>query len=80
MSQIRLFTAMPQAWAFVPQSVADALQNDPELRICRTNFAIPDRLLYILCRRAAQNTKPFVCFLDSLREVMQEKNISGLLL
>jgi len=80
MSQIRLFTAMPQAWAFVPQSVADALQNDPELRVCETNFTIPDRLLYILCRRAARNTKPFASFLEALKEVLQEKNISGLLL
>ena len=80
MSQIRLFTAMPQAWAIVPQSVADALQNDPELRICRTDFSIPDRMLYILCRRAARDTKPIVRFLDSLKTVLQEKNTAGLLL
>lgn len=80
MSQIRLFTAMPQAWAIVPQSVADTLKNDPDLRICQTDFAIPDRLLYILCRRAARNTKPMVSFLDSLKAVLQEKNTTGLLL
>ena len=80
MSQIKLFTAMPQAWAFVPQSIADALRDDPDLRVCKTDFAIPDRMLYILCRRAARNTKPIVYFLESLKEVLQEKNISGLLL
>ena len=80
MSQIRLFTAMPQAWAIVPQSIADALQNDPDLRICQTAFPIPDRMLYILCRRAARNTKPIVSFLDSLKTVLQEKNTTGLLL
>lgn len=80
MSQIKLFTAMPQAWAIVPQSVADTLQNDPELRVCKTNFAIPDRMLYILCRRAARNAKPIVYFLESLKEILQQKSISGLLL
>ena len=80
MSQIRLFTAMPQAWAIVPQSIANALQNDPELQVCKTTFPIPDRMLYILCRRAARNTKPIVSFLDSLKTVLQEKNTTGLLL
>lgn len=80
MSQICLFTAMPQAWAIVPQSVADALQNAPNLRTCKTDFAIPDRMLYILCRRAARDTKPIICFLDSLKTVLLEKNIIGLLL
>lgn len=80
MSQIRLFTAMPQAWAIVPQSVADALRNDPELRVCDTDFMIPERMLYILCRRAARNTKPVVSFLDSLKTVLEEKNTAGLLL
>lgn len=80
MSQIRSFTALPQAWAFVPQSIADTLKDAPDLRSCRTNFAIPNRTLYILCRRAAQATQPVTCFLDCLHTVMQEKNVSGLLL
>ncbi len=71
-NQFRLFLARPQAWAIVPKSVADGLQNDRDLRICETDFAIPDRMLYILCRRAARNTKPVICFLDSLKMVLPE--------
>lgn len=80
MSQIGLFTALPQAWAIVPQSVADTLQDAPDLRRCRTRFSIPDRPLYILCRKAAYNTLPVKRFLECLRTVLQERNICGLLL
>lgn len=80
MSQIGLFTALPQAWAIVPQSVADTLQDAPNLRRCRTRFSIPDRPLYILCRKAARSTLPITRFLECLWAVLQEKHISGLLL
>jgi len=80
MSQIRLFTSRPQAWAVVPLSVADALQDAPDLRRCRTAFAIPDRLIYILCRRAARTAPCITRFLECLHAVLQEKQVSGLLI
>lgn len=80
MSQIRLFTAQPRAWAVVPYSVADALQDAPDLRRCRTAFSIPDRRLYILCNRKARNSEPVTRFLNCLRAVLQEHKMPGLLL
>lgn len=80
MSQIRLFTAQPGAWAIVPLSIAEALRDAEDLRVCRTNFDIPTRRLYILCRREALATEPVTQFLDCLRTVLQEHNTPGLLL
>ncbi|MBR6572855.1 MAG: LysR family transcriptional regulator [Clostridia bacterium] len=80
MSQIRLFISRPQAWAVVPRSIADALQNAPDLRRCKMSFAIPDRRIYLLCRRAALTTRPTECFLASLKTVMETNKVEGLLL
>lgn len=80
MSQIRLFTARPDAWAVVPRSIADALADAPDLRRCRTAFSIPDRILFLLCRREARTSEPVTRFLDCLRTVLQEQETPGLLL
>jgi len=80
MSQIRLFTARPGAWAVVPLSIAEAHRDAPDLRRCRPDFQIPDRHLFILCRRAALSTPPVIRFLDTLRQVLLEHNTPGLLL
>ena len=80
MSQLRLFIAQPNAWSIVPYSVAEALQEAPDLRCCPTNFVIPARRLYILCNRKACNGEPVIRFLDCLRSVLQERNMPGLLL
>ena len=80
MSQIRLFTARPGAWAVVPHSIADALADAPDLRRCTPDFAIPERNLYILCSRKARNTEPVRRFLDCLRQALLDHNTPGLLL
>jgi len=80
MSQIRLFISQPGAWAVVPQSIADALEEASD--ICRHSmaFSVPDRRLYILCNRKSLNDFPVTCFLDCLRSVLQERGTPGLLL
>jgi len=80
MSQIRLFVAQPDAWALVPYSIADALRDAPDLRHCRTDFSVPDRVLYILCNRKTRDSQPVFRFLECLRSVLQENGTPGLLL
>ena len=79
-SQIQPFIAQPGAWAIVPQSIADALKDDPALRHCRMDFSVPDRCIYILCNRKTRNSEPVLHFLDCLRSVQQERGMPGLLL
>jgi len=80
MSQIRLFISQPGAWAVVPQSIADALEDAPDIRRCPTAFPIPNRRLYILCNRKSRDSQPVIRFLDCLRSVLQERRTPGLLL
>lgn len=80
MSQIRLFTAQPDAWAIVPYSVAKDLQNAPDLRRCEMDFSVPERCSYILCNRKTRDSEPVIRFLECLRSVLQENNMPGLLL
>lgn len=80
MSQIRLFTAQPDAWAIVPYSVAKDLQNAPDLRQCKMDFSVPERCSYILCNRKTRESEPVCCFLECLRSVLRENNMPGLLL
>ena len=80
MSQIRVFAAQTGGWAVVPYSVANALLDAPNLRLCRPAFAIPDRRIYILCSRKTLDTAPVAHFLECLRHVMRERQMPGLLL
>jgi len=80
MSQIRLFTSQPDAWAIVPYSVAKDLQNAPDLRQCKMDFSVPERCSYILCNRKTRDSEPVIRFLECLRSVLQENNMPGLLL
>ena len=80
MSQIRLFTAQPDAWAIVPYSVARDLQDAPDLRQCKMDFSVPDRCSYILCNRKTRDSEPVIRFLECLRTVLQESGTPGLLL
>jgi len=80
MSQIRLFTAQPDAWAIVPSSVARELQNAPDLRQCKMDFSVPERCSYILCNRKTRDSEPVIRFLECLRSVLRENKTPGLLL
>jgi len=80
MSQMRLFISHPGAWAIVPESIGYALRDASDLRRCDMGFDIPDRTLYILCRRDARDSQPVQRFLDCLREVLTEQKFPGLLL
>ena len=80
MSQIRLFTAQPDAWAIVPYSVAEDLRSAPDLRRCKMDFSVPERCSYILCNRKTRDSEPVIRFLECLRSVLRENNMPGLLL
>jgi len=80
LSQFRFFIARPGAWAIVPQSVADDLGDDPDLRRCKMDFSVPDRRVYILCNRKTRNRETVAYFLECLRSVQQEQGIGGLML
>lgn len=80
MSQIRLFTAQPDAWAIVPCSVAKDLLNAPDLRQCKMDFSVPERCSYILCNRKTRDSEPVIRFLECLRSVLRESKTPGLLL
>ena len=80
MSQIHLFAAQPNAWTIVPYSVAKELCAAPDLRQCNMNFSVPDRHSYILCNRKTKDSEPVTCFLECLRNVLQENGTPGLLL
>ena len=80
MSQIRLFTAQPDAWAIVPYSVAEDLRSAPDLRRCEMDFSVPERCSYILCNRKTSESEPVIRFLECLRSVLRENNMPGLLL
>ena len=80
MSQIRLFTAQPDAWAIVPYSVAEDLRSAPDLRRCKMDFSVPERCSYILCNRKTRDSEPVRHFLECLRSVLRENKTPGLLL
>jgi len=79
-NHIRLFTSLPGAWCIVPESIARALRDAPDLRCCRMAFPLPPRPVNILCRRESRNNQPVLLFLDCLREVLTQQQFPGLLL
>lgn len=80
LEQIELFVSRPGKWALVPQSVADHLCAVSPLRRCVPAFRIPDRSIYILRRRDNAEADSIRCFLDTLREVLQQPYGDNLLL
>jgi hypothetical protein len=80
MGQIELFVSQPGKWTFAPKSVADHLCSSPRLRQCTPSFRIPNRSLYLLRHRDTAETANVRCFLDTLRDVLLERNTEGLLL
>ena len=80
MGQIGLFLSRPDKWTLAPQSVADRLLEDPGIRQCKPLFPIPNRTIYILRRRDNAESNTIHYFLDTLREVLTERQTVGLLL
>lgn len=78
--QIELFVSPPGKWIITPKSVADPLCASSRLRQCTPAFRIPDRSIYILRHRDNAETANILRFLDTLEEVLAEKNTEGLLL
>lgn len=72
-TQIEMFVSRPNKWAFMPKSVANYLSGSTKLRQCTPNFPIPSRSIYILRNRDCSDTPDIRCFLDVLREVLQEQ-------
>jgi len=80
MGQIGLFVSQPGKWTLAPQSVARQLCDASGLRQCAPAFRVPHRDLYILRHRDNAETAPIRSFLDTLRQVLEEKGADGLLL
>ena len=80
MGQIALFLSKPDKWTMAPQSVADCLLADPNIRQCTPLFPAPNRTVYILRRRDNAESNTIHYFLDTLKAVLLEQNTKGLLL
>lgn len=78
--QISLFISKYNKWAFAPLSVAESLVTNPEIRRCKTAFQMPNRTIYILRDRNRAETDNIIRFLNTLREVLTERKITGLML
>lgn len=72
-SQIELFIARPNKWAFVPKSIANSLCASTKFRQCTPDFPIPNRSIYILRHRDNASTAGIQCFFDVLREMLQDQ-------
>ena len=80
MGQIELFVSQPGKWTLAPQSVAQQLSTSAELRQCTPGFSVPNRSLYLLRHRDSAETVTIHSFLNTLRDVLQERQTEGLLL
>ena len=72
MEQLGLFVSRPGKWALVPKSVAACLCASHDLRQCIPAFRVPDRSIYLLRARDGWAADSIGCFLDTLREVLQQ--------
>jgi DNA-binding transcriptional LysR family regulator len=78
--QIALFVSKYNKWAFVPLSVARDLVAKHPIRQCRPDFQLPNRNVYILRNRDRAESDNVHRFLNTLREVLTERNTVGLML
>ena len=72
MEQLGMFVSRPGKWALVPKSVAACLCASHDLRQCIPTFRVPDRSIYLLRARNGWAADSIGCFLDTLREVLQQ--------
>lgn len=78
--QFRYFAHNHNCWAIVPQSVAKGLTSFPNIRQCKLQFYVPNRILYILMKRKNTNNMVVESFLDELKKTLRELQVGDLLL
>ena len=69
----------PNTWAIVPRSIAAGLSDCLKFRQCQTAFAIPPRMIFAHTINDPDKNESIFQFLESFRQILQERGF-GLLL
>ena len=69
-AQLGLFLSEPTDWAIVPESIAQRMCEGSGLRLCRPDFMIPERTIYVMQNRDRMETPAVQNFLEVVREEM----------
>lgn len=78
MEQLRFFIAKTGSWAIVPGSVARWLCADGKIRVCRTAFEIPRRIVRCRALPGTMESAWAVKFLECLKEVVLARQAEGI--
>lgn len=72
MGQFGLFISKPGNWAIIPESIAGTMEKSFDIRKCKPDFVIPDRVINILQDREKTKAPNVLFFLDTARKVLCE--------
>lgn len=64
------FIEQPDKWALVPMSIAETLCSHTNTHICKTDFIMPDRVIY-LCTSPAPKQPYLSAFTDDVLTVLK---------
>ena len=73
------FETRPNTWSIVPNSVAASLCSSSKIRKCRTEFHMPDRMIFFHTLYETAKDENILLFLQCFQEILREQDAGQLL-